>query len=271
MFMVTLSKVSASSQSLGFCCLGNSRAKMAHQVIKRLFSSQLTKGLTRGDIVQFQGQFEGEGGHVVQSKKNRPYIVISSDRVMEVTKRVALAPLSTTLARYEYETIIQSNVQTGLDEPSKVMANQIQTVFLGKGFVKIGSAYQYLPKIDRALATCFGDSKISQLIMVARGDVVEIKRGNFIGTGVVVSNDMGNEASQIAMLAHSLQKNEKMNEFDVIVRKEGAETKEELLIQCYMINTFSQENMNKKGRIIDSDMKRITSMLFKTLGLENKH
>ena len=230
----------------------------------RPFSRLLSNRLTRGDIVLLKGKFEGEGGDVVQSK-NRPYIVISSDKVMEITKRIALAPLSTASARFEYEIIIPKNEQTGIHQPSKVMANQVGTVFLEDGLVKIGSASSALAEIDQALAICFGNFSTKKQLEISRGDVVEIDFGSYVRSGIIVSNDLGNQASQIAMLAHSHRKNEAMNEFDLVVREERC--KEELLVQCYMINTFNQGFIDKKGRITNADMERITAMLFKTLGI----
>ena len=234
-------------------------------LLKRQYSLLVSDRLTRGDIVLFKGKFEGEGGEVVQAK-NRPHIVISSEKVMLVTQRVALAPLSTALLRHKYEVAITSNQQTGIHEASKVMANQIRTVFLKDGFAKIGTALESLPRVDRALEICFGDFKARKELDISRGDVVQIDFGSFIRSGVIVSNDIGNGASQIAMLAHAHKKNEPMNEFDLVVNEEDPNRKE-LLVQCYMINTFDQGIMDKKGRILERDMDRITAILFKTLGV----
>ncbi|HEX4839082.1 MAG TPA: type II toxin-antitoxin system PemK/MazF family toxin, partial [Rhabdochlamydiaceae bacterium] len=144
----------------------------------RAFSTQNLNRLTRGDVVLFQGDFEGKGGDVVQHK-NRPNIVISTDKVMEVTKRVILAPLSTTPARHEFEIVIPSNSLTGIHKPSKVMTNQVRTVALDDGFIKVGSAHDYLSKINQAVATCLGAFKITQPPGIAQGDIVEIDFGSF--------------------------------------------------------------------------------------------
>ena len=195
--------------------------------------------------------------------------MISSNRVLEVTQRVAVAPLSTTSPRHEYEVVIPGNDETGINRTSKVVANQIRTGYLKDGFEKIGSAASFLPTINQALMTCFGDIKMNKQVEIARGSVVEIDFGSFMRTGVIVSNDIGNHFSQIAMLAHTHLKGEKMNEFDLLVRREGRlEDQNQLLVQCYMINTFAQGFMDKVGRITEEDMDKVTKMLFKTLGLE---
>jgi len=239
-----------------------------HSSISRPFSTDFSTKLTRGDIVLYRGKFEGETGDVLHSK-NRPHIVISSNKVLEATKRVVVAPLSTATARFEYEVVIPSNDQTGIDKTSKVVANQIRTGSLEKGFKRIGSAAHYLPTINQALMTCFGDTRMPRKVEIARGDVVEIDFGNFVRAGVIVSNDIGNHFSQIAMLAHTHHKGEAMNEFDLLVRREGGPpNQDELLVQCYMINTFAQGFMDKAGRIPEEDMIKVTNMLFKTLGIE---
>lgn len=234
--------------------------------LSRPFSTGFTTRLTRGDIVLYRGKFEGETGDVLHSK-DLPHIVISSNKVLEVTKRVAVAPLSTATRRYEYEVVIPSNDQTGINKTSKVVSNQIRTGYLEEGFVKVGSAAHFLPTINQALMTCFGDIRINKKVEIARGDVVEIDFGKFIRTGVIVSNDIGNHFSQIAMLAHTHHQGEEMNEFDLLVKREGS-YQDGLLVQCYMINTFAQGFMDKTGKISEEDMERVTKMLFKTLGLE---
>ncbi|MCB1067581.1 MAG: type II toxin-antitoxin system PemK/MazF family toxin [Simkania sp.] len=237
-----------------------------HLTISRPFSTGFTTNLTRGDIVLYRGKFEGETGDVLHSK-DRPHIVISSNKVLEVTKRVAVAPLSTAARRYEYEVMIPSNDQTGIDKTSKVVANQIRTGYLEEGFIKIGSAAGFLPIINQALMTCFGDIRIDKEVEIARGDVVEIDFGKFRRSGIIVSNDIGNHFSQIAMLAHTHHQGEVTNEFDLLVKREGS-SQDKLLVQCYMINTFAQGFMDKAGRISEEDMEKVTKMLFKTLGLD---
>lgn len=238
-----------------------------HSIIKCSYSSSSIK-ISRGDIVLYNGEFEGETGDVLQSK-HRPHIVISADKVLEVTERVVLAPLSTAPVRFDFEIIIPHNETTGISRISKVVANQIRTGYLEDGFKKIGSAADYLEKINQALAISFSDNfKKDQKLEISRGDVVEIDFGKYSRTGVIISNDLGNRFSQIAMLAHSYHKGEGVNEFDLIVNKENDIKKETLLVQCYMINTFAQGFMDRKGKISSEDMERVTKMLFKTLGIE---
>jgi len=234
----------------------------------RAYSTQNLNRLTRGDVVLFQGDFEGKGGDVVQ-QKNRPNIVISTDQVMEVTKRVILAPLSTAPARHEFEIIIPSNALTGIHTLSKVMPNQIRTAALDDSFIKVGSAHDYLSKINQAVATCLGAFKITQPPGIAQGDIVEIDFGSFTRTGIVVSNDIGNRASKIATLVHALHKIEDMNEFDLVVTKGGNCPESKLGIRCSMINTFPQGIVNKKGHVFESDMQKIMRMVYKSIGINS--
>lgn len=273
--MATLSRVLNSTSSLGRCFLSGPTSAYSltkhllnhHLIIKRPFSNLFSTKFTRGDIVLFKGKREGEWGDVVHSK-GRPYLIVSTDRVSEVTNRVVLSPLSTASARHRYEVVIPNDRQTGIHKPSKVMANQLFTApLVEKHFEKIGSANNHLPSIGNALAICFGDYKVDEQLEISRGDIVEIDFGSFVREGVVVSNDIGNRASRIAMLAHSREKDEMLNEFDVVARKESDSGKEELLVQCYMIDTFAQNLMDKRGRIMRNDMEKITAMLFKTLGI----
>lgn len=229
----------------------------------RSFSSKLS----RGDVVLYQGKFEGEKGDVLHSKR-RPHIVVSSNKVLEVTKRVVLAPLSTTPARFEFEVMIPSHARTGIDKDSKVVANQIRTGFLDERFNKIGSVADFLPQIDEALAISFGEFGAPTKEGIKRGDVVEIDFKHFMRNGIIISNDLGNHYSQIAMLAHAHHKGEAMNEFDLLVRREeGSQNQGQLLVQCYMINTFAQKFMKKAGRVPTEDMNKVTRMLFRTLGI----
>ncbi|HEX2579532.1 MAG TPA: type II toxin-antitoxin system PemK/MazF family toxin [Rhabdochlamydiaceae bacterium] len=238
-------------------------------MISRPFATQIpNNGLKRGDIVLLKSDFEGKGGNVVQAK-NRPSIVISSDQMMKVTKRVTVAPLSTAPARYAFEVVVPNNDLTGIHKPSKVMANQIRTAYLDEGFIKIGSSDDYLPEIIQALATCLGEFKLNQPPRIARGDIVEIDCGSFTRSGIVVSNDIGNRASKIATLVHVLQKIEEMSEFDVVVSKEENVSKEKLFVQCSTINTFPQGVVTKKGRLSENDMQRVAEAVYKVLGIEN--
>jgi len=276
--MSTISKISTFSRSLGSCRLGPSRPRRLNQSSTRLsmtpspinrpFSTQTSNRLTRGDIVLFQGDFEGKGGDVVQVK-NRPNIVISTDQMMKVTKKVTMVPLSTTPARHAFEVVIPNNDRTGIHKPSKVMANQIRTACLDEGFIKIGSAYDYLSQIIQAVATCFGVFKVNPPPGIARGDIVEVECGSFTRTGIVISNDIGNRASKIATLVHALQKIEEMNEFDVVVTKEDSSSKEKRFAQCSTLNTFPQGVMTKKGHVSESDLQRVMETVYKILGTES--
>ena len=231
------------------------------------FSTLNSLTLTRGDIVLLKGEQQEESLGDVVRFKGRPHIVVSSDQVAETTGRLLVAPLSTAVARSRFEVVLPANEKTGVKKASKVMANQINTIELEAILAKIGTGGAYLPQVNNSLAICFGDAEIREKLEVSRGDVVEIDFGEFSRSGVVVSSDYGNRASRIAMLAHSHVLKEQLTEFDMIVRTEAGKPSKDLLVQCHMINTLSQEYMDRTGRVMRGDMEKLTTLIYKTLGI----
>lgn len=211
-----------------------------------------------------QGEQTAKQGHVVHHK-NRPHVVISDEKVIQVTKRVALAPISTAPWRFIHEVAIPNDNTTGLRDPSKVMSNQIRTVSLESCIKKIGSISEQLSQLNRALGVALGAFSTTQKPTISRGDIVQIVVEGVTYKGVIISNDIGNHASKIATVVqtHAFQAGDSLNEFDLVAEGSGSE---KWLVECYNMNTFSYEVMECTGSIGQQEMEKINAMLSTTVG-----
>ncbi|MCB1109705.1 MAG: type II toxin-antitoxin system PemK/MazF family toxin [Chlamydiia bacterium] len=272
--MFSVSMVTRVSGAL-FCPINLSRSILnPHNLISSPFIRGFSSFISRGDIVIYKGFHKGELGDVVQNK-GRPNLVVSSDSVISKTGNFLLAPISTAPKRHDFEVELSADNQTKLKETSKVMVNQIFTANIKEGKVKkIGTALSHMDSVDEALKVCFGD--LGQGIVdpdrmkITRGDFVEIDDGNSHFEGIVVSNNLGNFSSRIAMVADSSLEGRSIrvvDEFSTKIRVEHENGPKEMTIRCYDINTFSQSIMMRRGKIKNNEMEKILKVLNLVLGI----
>jgi mRNA-degrading endonuclease toxin of MazEF toxin-antitoxin module len=176
---------------------------------KSAFSSFFKKG----DLYQLKASTTFEKGEVVQSKKGtRPSVIISCDQALrrDENEYVTMAYMTGSVGKlYSHEVVIPANTETGLRKKSKIMTNQLFTVKKSQlqHAIKIGSiGSKLINELDKA--TQVGLSPLikhpyTQLVF-SRGMLVEmeVEQNEVVKTtqGIIVSNDLLNQASKVVTL-----------------------------------------------------------------------
>lgn len=263
----------ANSFRNNFC---RTNALQPHRLIGLPFSRCYSSLVRRGEIYIVAPKVTFESGAVADSKKgSRPGVVVSTDLAIKETGSVMMARLSGSEPKHKYEVRIPSDKTTGLRMPSKLMTNQIFTVSLSTiaRSRKLGVvAPEQMQQINRELKTAF-----SPLIRLpntspefSRGDIVEMPtaKGRF---GVVVSNDLGNQVSEIIMMSHSSIDSRVRNQFEVKVNAKwipgNMEEESDLIVCCNEVDTVDQQKIKKIGKLSDQDLESINTILFSALGI----
>lgn len=261
-----------------FC---STSALQPHKLIGLPFHRYYSSLIRRGEIYIVAPKVTFESGAVADSKEgSRPGVVVSTDLAIKETGSVMMARLSGSEPKYKYEVRIPSDKTTGLNKPSKLMTNQIFTVALSTitRSRKLGVvATEQMQQIDRELKTAFSPLiKLSNASpKFSRGDIVTIPtgKGNLGVLGVVVSNDLGNQMSEIIMMSHSSIDNRVRNQFEVKVNAKwvpgNREEERDLIVCCNEIDTVDQQKIKKIGKLSEQDLESINAILFYALGIKN--
>lgn len=107
----------------------------------------------RGEIHWVDYNYKTQRG--TEIKKTRPSLVVSNDTQNEFDHQIIVAPLSTeNIDQVEdFEVFVDKNSENGLEEPSKILCNRLQTidkVVRLKEFMGIASS-EIMQQMDKAL------------------------------------------------------------------------------------------------------------------------
>jgi len=95
------------------------------------------------------------GGEI---KKTRPSLVVSNDVQNELDDQIIVAPLTTEeveMVRSSFEIFIDKTPENGLEEPSKILCNRLQTVDVVvrlKGFMGVAGE-EIMCQVNKVLKT----------------------------------------------------------------------------------------------------------------------
>lgn len=246
------------------------------QLIGLPFSTGAVPLVKRGEIYMIAPKTHLEGGAVADSKGgSRPGVVVSTDWAIQKTGFVMLARLSGSQPRYKFEVPIPKGPITGLDRDSKLMTNQIFTVAQASlsHTKRLGVVPPSLmQRVTQELKTAFSPFiKLPNMSPeFARGDIIKIPQEQMLG--VVVSNDLGNQMSEVIMLSHSSIDSRVENEFEVKVKArwttEDSNQRGDLVVCCNEVDTVDQQRIVKIGQLLPEDLETINKVLFKAFGIE---
>lgn len=239
-------------------------ARISHSVRASLHTTPL-----RGDIlVGLKGR--SSSGDIVHDKEGkRPIVVITPKKVLLATHKVVCAPLSSKLPTDRisaFEPVIKTSEETGLQFPSKAMINQLFTAHLealkDKDIRKLGSARAFFPEIDNALKIVF-DPNIKGKSSFSQGDIVRFKENEISVEGIIISNNLGNQMSRIAMISKLNQVPGPCSDYELIVTHQ----KEKIKINCQDIHTINQSQLEVIDHLSIKYLSAINKKLLMSVGI----
>jgi mRNA interferase MazF len=107
----------------------------------------------RGEIHWVDYNYKTQRG--TEIKKTRPSLVVSNDIQNEFDEQIIVAPLSTEDINQaeDFEVFIDKNSENGLERPSKILCNRLQTIDKAirlKGFMGTANP-EAMKQVDKAL------------------------------------------------------------------------------------------------------------------------
>ena len=107
----------------------------------------------RGEIYWVDYNYKTQRGREI--KKTRPSLVVSNDVQNEFDNQIIVAPLSTEDINQveEFEVFIDKDSENGLEKPSKILCNRLQTIDIAirlKDFMGIVSP-EIMDRVDKVL------------------------------------------------------------------------------------------------------------------------
>ena len=110
----------------------------------------------RGEIHWVDYNYKTQRGGEI--KKTRPSLVVSNDVQNELDDQIIVAPLTTEeveMVRSSFEIFIDKTPENGLEEPSKILCNRLQTVDVVvrlKGFMGVAGE-EIMCQVNKVLKT----------------------------------------------------------------------------------------------------------------------
>ena len=239
----------------------------------------------QGDIYRMGlSLFSYDGGHVEKSKGGRrPAIVVTGNKTLqnEENNKVILARIKdSSKGKNEafWEVKIDATGQSGLSKPSKALANQLFSVRKDDLKEKVGAASQeevdalkvaihdQLGIIEIPLERLLNRKGKLKVDAIIQGDIVEIvKEGVLNGRkGIVMSHNVANIFSEVAMMSHVSQEKEEGKEYDVVIISDG----ETSSISCNTINAISTQFLKKIGHVDIEDFLKLRKKLYEVIEIE---